>query len=261
MTARDADSTEIKPLTKRTGQGKLYVRRPDAEMQIKKIVTLDTPQILAMLENKHRDEPDYLLDETIVYLLREARLRDDVSLLETLYPALNRRIWKLIAKFYGNFDSKEDFEDFGQTVETAIVEKIFDTRAERADYAQVNFGDFVVTEARGRRRGILAGSNRTDGTFPPDRDEREGTSKSDEDRFVSEEISPEEKLILRETIAMLPQKYRQVAILHYLEGWPIESGTKGEPAIDALYNVSPRTIRNWLAQAREMLAARQGEAR
>ena len=98
MTARDANSTEIKPLTKRTRQGVLYVRRVDAEIQIKKVLALGEPQILAMISaGRYRDDPDYLLDETIVYLLREAKIAGNSRMIENLYLELNRRIWKLLS--------------------------------------------------------------------------------------------------------------------------------------------------------------------
>ncbi len=91
MTARETNSTEIKFLTKRKRDtGELYARRPDAELQIGKVLSLEKPQIFELLTNKQQGSADYLLDETIVYLLRDAG--NDHETIEILYSVLNRRI-------------------------------------------------------------------------------------------------------------------------------------------------------------------------
>ena len=111
MEARNANSILIKPLTKKSRDGVRYTCRPDAELQIEKSLSLEKTQILAMLSgNKRRDEADFLLDETIVYLLREAKTSGDGNFIETLYLELNRRIGKLLSKFRGNF--QQNLADF-----------------------------------------------------------------------------------------------------------------------------------------------------
>lgn len=256
MTARETNSTEIKPLTKKTETGGVYRRRPDAELQIEKILTLEKPQILGMLGgNKRRDEAGYLLDETIVYLLRERR--DDDFFVETLYAELNRRIWKLLRAFYRKFNHPEDFEDFGQMIEMALIKNIFNLETDAGEYAQVNFGDYVVQTATFAWYARLKKTEREKQIFEIERADGDDAveTKSDENRFVSTEMSQEEKMILRARLAALPENIRNAAILHYLDGWQIESKDAKEPTVSKLFNVSSRTIRNWLTEARAILAA------
>ena len=51
-----------------------------------------------------------------------------------------------------------------------------------------------------------------------------------------------------------------VAIL-LADGWKIESRDAAEPTISRYMNVSSRTIRNWVNEAREMLGEYRGELR
>lgn len=260
MTERAGNSTDVKPLTKRTREtGELYVRRSDVELQIGKVLSLGDEQFFELLENRQRDSVGYLLDETIVYLIRERK--DDGFFVETLYAELNGRIWKLLLKFRGKFNNAADFEDFGQKVEMEIIKKIFDFNHDSGDYAQVNFGHYVVMAAKVAWRGRLANVIRENEMFETEREEDESTGERSENRFVSNEITTEEKMILQARLAQLPENVRAVAVLHYLDGWQIESKDERQPTISRLFNVSSRTIRNWLVQAREILAAQEGELR
>lgn len=149
MSAREENSLQIKPLTKRSRMtGELYTRRAEVERQLAQVVSFDNSRILELLKNKSRESEEYLFDETIVYLLREWSAEKKDFAFETLYLELNRRVWRLLKKFYKNFAAAADFEDFGQKIELAVIEKIFDLESDSADYAQINFGHFVVTQAK-----------------------------------------------------------------------------------------------------------------
>lgn len=260
MTERAGNSTTVKSLTKIIREtGEVYSRRSEVETQIKVILSFDDRQIFELIENRERNSSAYLLDETIVYLLRERK--DDIFFAETLYTELNRRIWKLLLKFHKKIGSHADFEDFGQTIEMAIIRNIFND-SDIGDYAQVNFGDFVVKTATYAWIGRLKNIKREEEVFDvkQSRDDEE-EANYDENRFISAEISPEEKMILQARLAELPENVRYAAILHYLDGWQIESKDPMQPTISKLLNVSSRTIRNWLNQAREILAAQEGGSR
>lgn len=253
MTARDADSAEVKKLTKRKKETReLYARRPEAELQIGKILSLEWAQILELLKNRQRDSADYLLDEAIVYLLREPE-REEVFR-ENLYAELNRRIWKLLKKFYKRFDNPADFEDFGQKVEMAILTKIFDLDSDSADYAQVNFGDFVVKTAKVIWRGELVKIEREKEIFYAEREnDEEDSGNRMENSLKSNDALTDYTMMLKEGLNKLPPHIMLVAEL-LLDGWQIESKDEREPTISKKLNVSSRTIRNWLKEARALLA-------
>lgn len=260
MTKRAGNSTDVKSLTKRTREtGELYLRRSEVETQIAKVLPHENARMFELLENRQRDSADYLLDETIVYLLRQGK--DDNFLVETLYTELNRRIWKLLRRFYKNFDESADFEDFGQKIEMAILKKIFDINSDSADYAQVNFGDFVVAQAKVVWRGQLVKINREKEIFYAEREgDDEDNSSRIENSLKSNDAPTDYTMLLREGLAKLPTHIKIVAEL-LLDGWQIESKDEGEPTISKKLGVSSRTIRNWLKEARLILADYRGEIR
>lgn len=202
--AHDADSIQIKPLTKKTQQGETYIRRAETELQIEKIQTLAAPQIVGMLgAGKRRDEADYLLDETVVYLFREARIAGDDEFFNHLYLELNRRIWKLLLKFRSRFEANQtNFEDFRQKVEMAILRKLLDTDSETADFAQVQFGSFVISEAKAAWKQNLVMIMREQEFVEMPREDIEtgdgGGGNELENLSMTNELSSESKLVFRE---------------------------------------------------------------
>jgi hypothetical protein len=260
MTARETNSADIKKLTKRKKEmGSLYTRRSEAELQIGKVLSLDTEQILEFTKVRERNAADYLLDETIVYLLREPQ--GEVNFREALYRELNRRIWKLLKKFYKRFKSGADFEDFGQKIELTVLKKIFDINSDSADYAQVNFGDFVIKTAKVVWRGELVKIEREKEFFYTEREgDTEETCNQIENSIKSNDALTDYTMMLKEGLDKLPPHIMTVAEL-LLDGWQIESKNEMEPTISRKLDVSSRTIRNWLKEARAILADYQAEVR
>lgn len=259
MNESRTDSAEVKKLTKRKKTGELYTRRPDVELQIGKVLKFQDSQVFELLHNKHRESDNYLLDETIVYLLRENESSGDIFR-ETLYLELNRRIWKLLNKFRTRFPVTADFEDFRQQVELAILKKIFDLNSDLADYAQVNFGDYVVKMAKVIWRGELVKIERDKDMFYSFSDEEEDSTKDIENILRSNDARTDFTLTLKEGLAKLPPETMLVAEL-LLDGWQIESKHDFEPTISKKLNVSSRTIRNWLKEAKNILADYHAEVR
>ena len=259
MTVPGTNSTNVKPLTKRKKETReLYMRRPEAELQIGKVLSLEPAQIFELLKNRQRDAADYLLDETIVYLLREPERGE--AFRETLYAELNRRIWKLLKKFYKNFNNPADFQDFGQKIEMAILQKIFDVSSDAADYAQVNFGDFVVKTAKVAWRGALVKIEREKEIFYTERESDDEDNISQLENRAAGGAPTDYTLMLKEGLAKLPAHIMIVAEL-LLDGWQIESKNDNEPTISKKLGVSSRTVRNWLKEARVILNDYNAEVR
>ncbi|HMS42126.1 MAG TPA: hypothetical protein PKE69_17975 [Pyrinomonadaceae bacterium] len=253
MTASETDSAEVKKLTKRKQEtGELYTRRADAERQIENILCLESEEILALLKNKHRETDNYFLDETIVYLLRDANI--DNNFREDLYIELNKRLWKLLKKFRRNFNNQADFEDFGQKIELAILRKLFDYSTNSAEYMEVNFGDFVIKTAKVVWRGELVKIIKDKELFYSQReDDEEDYANSIENNIKSNDALTDYTLTLKEGLSQLPPHIMTVAEL-LLDGWKIESKDETELTISKKLKVSSRTIRNWLTEARAILA-------
>ena len=260
MGADDVGFGAVRPLTKRRkDNGELYRRRDEVERQIGRVGRLSNAEIFGLLQTTDRAGADYLFDETIVYLLRYRHAVGDIAAANELYNVLNQRILRLLGKFRGNFAEPADLEDFVQKVQTSIVEKLFKLDSDIADYAQVNFGDFVVMEARGVWRGRLAAVIKENQHIAAQREgDEDGADPISE--ISSGEASVLERMVAKEAIKSLPEHLKVVAIL-LAEGWKIESRDAAEPTISRYMNVSSRTIRNWVNEAREMLGEYRGELR
>lgn len=259
MTESRTNSAEIKKLTKRKKTGELYQRRPEVELQLAEVLNFQDSEVFEFLKNKHRETANYLLDETIVYLLREKESNGD-NFRETLYLELNRRIWKLLNKFRSRFPVAADFEDFRQKIEIAVIKKIFDLTSDSADYTQVNFGDFVVKMAKVVWRGELVKIERDKDLFHSHAEETEDNSKDIENILKSNDAETDYTMMLKEGLAQLPPHIMLVAEL-LLDGWQIESKKPEELTISKKLEVSSRTIRNWLKEAKNILADYHAEAR
>ncbi len=251
MTERAGGSTEVKSFSEQIEDNRdPYALRPEVERQIEEVSMLEDRQVFELLKNR-RESGEYLFDETIVCLLRARR--EDSIFVETLYAELNRRIWKLLRSFYKKFSNVEDFEDFGQAVEMTVIKAIFNTDSDTGKYAKKYFGDFVVKTATYAWYGKLKQDKRFNEMFETESADGNEIAETDKNRFVLKEISAEEKMILRARLVELPENARNAAILHYLDGWQIESKDAHVPTISKLFGVSSRTIRNWLGEARKIL--------
>ncbi len=257
MTGSELNSGDVKALTKRRqSNGELYTRRPEVELQISKILSLESKQIFELLDIRDRNREDYVFDETIVYLLRQARERNDDTVIQTLYIELNRRIWNLLNRFRSKFSNVEDFEDLGQTIGLDMLRKIFDTVGGSADYAQVNFGDFVITQGTVKFRENVAKMKREENSIELDKHDEDGQDFE----LETNDLPIIEKLSLQQGFNTLPPHILEVAVM-LRDGWQIESKNESEPTISKHLKVSSRTIRNWLNEARRILAEYEGEGR
>ena len=260
--ARNADSTTIKPLTKQTADGTLYIRRADAELQIEKALSLEKAQILEMLGagNKRGDEA-FLLDETLVYLLREARRANDENLLNEIYADLNKRIWKKLAKFRANFKDQSDFEDFGQKTEMAILRKILNIDANAGDFAQVQFGSFVLSEAKAawKQDFVRIKKDRESLDTPRGADD-EDINQLENKADWRDEFSAEKRLIYEEQMRNFTNEQQIIAAM-LLDGFQIESKRPEEMTISKYLNITSRTIRTRIKEMREILNESKGEAK
>lgn len=259
MAEPSANSAVVKQLTKKKKEnGALYTRRDEVELHIAAVLKMDGNQILDFLENEQRDSENYIFDETIVYLLRQPGTEQNFR--EILYTELTRRIWKLLKKFSSRFSDYAAFEDFRQKIELAILKKIFNFGSDAADYAEVNFGDFVVKTAKVAWRGELVKIEREKDLFYQNRETEDGEESQIENTFRSSDAPADYTMTLREGLEKLPPNIRLVAEL-MLDGWQIESKHPEELTISKKLGVSSRTIRNWLVQAREILKDYRAEVK
>lgn len=259
-----ADSTGIRFLTKKSREGAVYTRRSDAEAQIEEVSAFAPARIFEMLEaRKRRDEDGFLLDETLVYLFRRARRTGSGDeMFNRLYDELNSRILKKLGRFRANFKQNAvDFDDFVQKVEMAILRKLLDTDLDAADFAEVQFGSFVLSEAKAAWKQNLV-SIRRDQEFleTPRGDDGETDTNELENLALKSDSTPEKAMILKGMMKNLTPDEQMIAAM-LGDGFQIESKNENELTISRHLGVTSRTIRTRIKEMREKLAEYQGELR
>ncbi len=244
----------VKPLTKETERGELYQRRPEVQLQLELIAAVGGRIDLAALEIREREENGFIYDETLVYLIRQAFDDGDDELHNALYTELDRRTCRLLGKFKRYFENDNlGFEDFKQDTAMGILKKITNTGSDAADYAQVNYGDFAVRIANDVCRGFLRRFLQQPDLFGDLVRDGEGSDEPMENKYPAMYSRIDDQLVAREAISNLPENIRIAAIMHYLDGWQIESNSPSVGTISGYFCVTPRTIRNWLTQAEKVL--------
>ncbi|MGI8495104.1 MAG: hypothetical protein ACR2L1_07305 [Pyrinomonadaceae bacterium] len=259
-----ADSTGIRFLTKQSREGAVYTRRADAEAQIEKVSFLEPARILEIIAaRKRREEDGFLLDETIVYLFRQARRTgNEGEMFNLLYDELNLRILKKLGSFRANFkQNAADFDDFVQKVELSILRKLLDTDSDAADFAEVQFGSFVLSEAKAAWKQNLVAIKRDQEFLETPREEDDENNASDlENLALKSDSTPEKAMILKEMMKNLTPDEQIIAAM-LGDGFQIESKNENELTISKHLGVTSRTIRTRIREMREKLAEYQGELR
>ena len=77
-------------------------------------------------------------------------------------------------------------------------------------------------------------------------------------RVESEAI---DNALIEAALSQLEEPIRSAYLLRYLEDWPIEDKDPAVQTISRHFGKTPRTIRNWLSKADEILEAWRGEQR
>ncbi len=246
----------ISPLTKVSKTGEVYTRRPEVEQQLQELALNGFAFDENALNNRERNSDGYIYDETLVYLIRIAKEAGDDQILNTLYIELDRRAGLLLGKFRRELfpDDPAGFDDFKQDIAMALLTKIIDTESDAGDYAQVNFGDYLLRVAHDTRKGVFRRLRQRPVLFGDVRPWDDGEGEPFENQITGPGSRIDDALAAREAIALLPEKIKLAAAMYYLDGWQIESNSPSFGTISGYFGVSGRTVRNWLAEARRILS-------
>ena len=202
-----------------------------------------------------------MLDETLVYLVREARRANNDDLLNELYAELSNRIWKKLAKFRANFEEQADFEDFRQKTEMAILRKILNVDSNAGDFAQVQFGSFVLSEAKSAWKQNLVKIKKDEEFLDTPRGaDDEEINQLENLADWRDEFSAEKRLIFEEQMRSFSPEQQIIAAM-LLDGFQIESKRPEEMTISKYLNITSRTIRTRIKEMREILNESKGEAK
>lgn len=261
FTDRTAIQQQIKPLTRRNLEGEVYERLPSVEAQIQEALVLAPEPLIERARVREIDSPLYLQEETLVYLIREHYRENQRNLVDSLTDALLRRCSKRINNLVRGSVESRYVDDCFRHIIKEVFERILDLERDRGDFAQVRFWVFLdrqIVEGikkylREERRDALTSSLDAE----EDADPEEPPPIEVEDTRI---FRADERAMYREGLRVLKEPLRTAFILRYFENWQIQSDDPSEATISRHFDVTPRTIHNWLKKAeQELLNWRGGQ--
>lgn len=252
---------EIRPLTHRAQTGELYYRRPEVERQIAETLGQNRASIEKRLREHDKASELFLKEECLVYLIRDFARRSDDAMASEISNELAVRCMDFIKNQVRRLVNFADLEECRNDILMQTFERIYDFETDRADYLEVSFwnylkrlsDDAIEKYNTAQRREWLTDS------FDEVVETEEGTKSKvgEPSGNLSEELF--DSLRLREALLLLPPHIRTAFIMHYLDGYQIESNDPNVPTLAKHFNKSPRMIRNWLAQGVKIATGGAGE--
>lgn len=253
-----------KPLTRSTKAGRLYARPPEVESQLDELLRASAEEQLARATSAAKASPQFVRDECLVYLIREAWLTNDSARYSTLTAQLLRRCTRSIQRNLRALGvTADDEKDIYGDVVTTMMIAILDEHG-AGEFYQVRFRlalRRLTIKIYEKYRTGKAHAQSEDSLNAPSG----GADEGEEDGVALEEhvggpedvaYEVEQRLIIREALASIGDpRHRLAYVLHHYDDWPIEAKDPLEPSISRHFDVTPRTVSNWLRAAERDLAA------
>lgn len=252
---------EIRPLTHRAQTGELYYRRPEVERQIADALSQSRALIEQRLRERDKASELFLKEECLVYLIRDFAQRGDDTMASEISNELAARCMDFIKNHVRRLVNFADFEECRSDILMQTFQRIYDFATDRADYLEVSFwnylkrlsDDAIEKYNTSQRREWITDSFDEAVTTEEGTKSRIGEPSGD----LSEELF--DSIRLREALLLLPSHIRTAFIMHYLDGYQIESSDPSVPTLAKHFDKSPRMIRNWLAQGVKIATEGAGE--
>lgn len=254
------------PLTKRrsTGERELYVRRPDLEAELDRLLPLDWAILIerAMIDD-HRSE-GHLSNEALVHLVRKAHREGDERARDKLLRPLLKRCKVMLLRTLP--DSRADNAEYLRGEALGRLGELFaeDGQGENPDlldYYEVGLrgalatlrNDLIRTQSRESRRNVqLPDDIETDTEDPPGRDQVAARAEE----LTTMAPSQEGDLFaahLVEALKELTPDERQAVLLRHM-GYEEESKDPEKRTIATICGVTGRAVRYRLANAARKLS-------
>lgn len=263
----------LEPLTRRNRNGTAYEREAWVERQIRSALDLPPEALRSRAGVSDRESPEYLSEESLVYLIRYLRRRAESQSVNDLTAALLRRLVSIVWKHLGSLGPEAVKEGESEVID-ALFRRILDIDTDKADFLQVRF--WVVIEslcvqafqrqlrARKRTRSQVELSA-LPGYDGPDAEQSDAATLTEEElQRVSVQPLPAARLdipFITLALSQLPENLRSAFLLRHYYEWPIEDADPTVPTISRHLNRTPRTIRTWLNEAERLLANWRGGQR
>ncbi len=254
---------QLEPLTQRNGAGKSYQRLPAVETQIRAALGLDGAALVARARISDRMATDYLQEECLAYLVRNAFRRGDHERFSTLTSILLRRCVRwLKAGLFKLGIQEQDLDEQSQKLVSAMITDLTSDDG-RGDFFQVRFWAVLKKDllnvAKRYERSVQKARCHVS-LSDPVRDEGD----DDGSAIVRADVIPsledvagsiEVRIDMARALASIHDPRHRQAWIMYNDGWQIDAKDPAEPTISKRFGVTDRTVRHWLRQAEAELKA------
>lgn len=249
VTAEPGDDDDPSFLPPLTHNG--YTRFEKTEGDIRDLLALPPAELASAFVETDEAHPEYRCSEALVFFTRRSHRGRDSATCNRLFALLTLRCQIYFRSAIRGLDP-EARRDVQQEVLTDLARLIL-AGDDRGDFLESRFLTYLKREtarARGRMRLALHRAPLI-GNMVED--------AAAEDAFIAnhrreEQLAEADRARVREAVDALPAQLRELVILRYFSGWQI--GDERNAAADESritlakkYDVTPRTIQNWLAKA------------
>jgi RNA polymerase sigma factor (sigma-70 family) len=238
---------DITPDAVRPLQNAGHYREPAVEIQIRRLLTCSPGAFRQAVRQSDRSVPDYVQEETLVYFLREKHRRgekhDAAEIAELIVRRINGHLYRQITA--QRLRSAQRRDDCIQDMVSTLWLDLFDLSA-RSQFWEVRFWTCLQRRLSNTLKKYQT-TDRNEVTPEPLTD-GEGHETPLMDTWAApQKLSPQDRVEIREALALLTERERKAFYLFYYEDW-----TQAE--IASHLQVTDRTIRNLLGHAEKTLA-------
>ena len=252
------------PLTRRNAGGDVYQRLATVDRQIQEVLKLDPEELRRRLEVRDEAAPDFLKEESLVYLIRYYRKVGNRQHVNDLSTCLVKRCAKLTYGRLGSLGADARDDGYSEVVEELFA-RILDLDSDRGDFLQVRF--WVVLErltVNVFRKQVNQVELESTGDYDQETIDsliQQGAVVVVPTTFASRSAESEaiDKVLIEAALHQLEEPLRSAYLLRHYWSWPIEDQDPSVQTISQHFGKTPRTIRNWLSRADESLEAWRGE--
>ena len=262
-TAKQDTSCLARPLTRRNTDGQVYQRLAVVDRQINEALGLGDGELRNRLEVRVEESPAFLKEESLVYLIRHHHGAGNRDLVNDLAECLLKRCaTRIDGKLSG---LRTDLrEDGNSAVVAEVFGRILDLTDDLGDFLQVRFwmGIERITVDVFRKQ-VSQFDTESSGDYDQatidDLTQRGAVAVPTASAGRPVESEAIDNVLIEAALHQLEEPIRSAYLLRHLKDWQIEDQDPAIQTISRHFGKTPRTIRNWLSKADEILEAWRGE--
>ncbi len=253
------------PLTRRNAGGQVYQRLAVVDRQISEALGLDDAELRSRLEVRDEESPAFLKEESLVYLIRHYHRSGNREFVNDLAECLLRRCANWIdGKLRG---LRTDLREEGNSgVVAEVFGRLLDLDSDRGDFLQVRFWmaiERITVDVFRKQVNLFDTESSGDYDLPTIDGLTQRGAVVVPTTSASRPIEWEaiDNILIEAALHQLEEPIRSAYLLRHYKDWPIEDKDPAVQTISRHFGKTPRTIRNWLSKAEEILEPWRGEQR